>query len=148
MLGKWDPGDARAVKKEDLDQWQAEGIVDYMGTTDDVKSVILQADVVVLPSYREGAPRTLIEAGAMSRALIATDVPGCRHVVSDGFSGYLCEVRSGKHLAAAIRKYITLDDKEKFRLAMNSRAYIASNYDEKKVITAYQKVISSVTSKD
>lgn len=148
MLGKWDPLDKRSVKKEDLDQWQKQGIVDYKGTTDDIKSAILEADVVVLPSYREGAPRTLIEAGAMSRTLIATDVPGCRHVVSDGFNGFLCEVKSGEQLAQAINKYLTLEENEKIQLARNSRTYIESNYDEKKVINAYQKVISSVTSID
>ncbi len=148
MLGKWDVQDKRSVKKEDLDQWQEQGVIDYMGTTDDIKSAILEADVVILPSYREGAPRTLIEAGAMSRTLIATDVPGCRHVVSDGYNGYLCEVKSGQQLAKAIRKYLASDDSEKLTLARNSRAYIESNYDEKKVINAYQNVISSVTSID
>lgn len=148
MLGKWDPQDKRSVKKEDLDQWQEQGIIDYRGTTDDIKSAILEADVVVLPSYREGAPRTLIEAGAMSRPLIATDVPGCRHVVSDGFNGYLCVVKSGKELAQAMRRYLALEETEKRQLARNSRAYIESNYDEKKVINAYQKVISSLTIKD
>lgn len=148
MLGKWDPLDKRAVKQEDLKRWQKEGIIEYKGTTDDIKSFIKEADVVVLPSYREGAPRTLIEAGAMSRALIATDVPGCRHVVADNVNGYLCEAKSGKHLAEAIKKYLALEDEQKIALANSSRAYMESNYDEKKVINAYQNTISSVTSND
>lgn len=147
MLGKWDPEDKRSVKEEDLKAWQKSGYIDYKGTTDDVKSMITLADVVVLPSYREGAPRTLIEAGAMSRPLIATDVPGCRHVVEDGYNGYLCEVKSGTKLAQAIRKYLELDKKEKKQLATNSRAYMEKYYDEKKVIHAYQQVISKVVSK-
>lgn len=147
MLGKWDQQDKRSVKEEDLNQWQERGIIEYKGTTDDVKSMILEADVVVLPSYREGAPRTLIEAGAMSRPLIATDVPGCRHVVSDGFNGYLCEVKSGKELARAIARYLDLNNQEKLQLAKNSRTYMESNYDEKKVINAYQHVITSIGSK-
>lgn len=148
MLGKWDPQDKRAVKREDLDHWQKQGFIIYKGVTDDIQSVILQADVVILPSYREGAPRTLIEAGAMSRPLIATNVPGCKHVVSEGFNGYLCEVKSGTELANAIRRYIDLEDEEKLKLARNSRTYMESNYDEKKVIDAYQKVISSVILND
>ncbi|MDW3194136.1 MAG: glycosyltransferase family 4 protein [Cytophagales bacterium] len=147
MLGKWDQLDKRSVKQEDLDHWQEKGFIHYKGTTDDVKTMIVEADVVVLPSYREGAPRTLIEAGAMSRPLIATDVPGCRHVVSDGFNGYLCEVKSGKQLADAIRKYLVLENQEKLQLAKNSRIYMESNYDEKKVIIAYQEVISSIVVK-
>ncbi len=148
MVGKWDPQDKRAVKKEDLSLWQEKGYIEYKGTTDDIRSIIESADVVVLPSYREGAPRTLIEAGAMSRALITTNVPGCRHVVQDSFNGFLCKVRSGKQLAGVISKYIQMTDVEKLQLADNSRKYMEKNYDEKKVISAYQEVISNVTSND
>lgn len=148
MIGKWDQQDKRAVKSEDMIQWQKEDWIEYRGTTDNIKSEILKADVVTLPSYREGAPRTLIESGAMSRALIATDVPGCRHVVADGYNGYLCQVKSGEDLARAMRTYLQLSDAEKMQLARNSRSYMEDHYDEKKVIDAYRDVISSVVSKD
>ena len=145
IVGKWDQKDRRAVDKENLDRWQSDKILTYKGTTDDIKSIIKQADVVVLPSYREGAPRTLIEAGAMSRALIATNVPGCRHVVKENYNGLLCDVRSGRSLADVILRYLSTDENEKLRLANNSRSYIEEVYDEQNILNAYSCVISRLT---
>ena len=145
MIGKWDPDDKRYVKQDELAHWQENDQIIYKGTTDDIQSEIRQADVVVLPSYREGAPRTLLEAGAMSRPLIASDVPGCRHIVQHEFNGYLCEVKSGESLAAAMIRFIELPKEEKLRFAKNSRSFIADRYDEKLVIQAYDQIISELT---
>ena len=73
-------------------------MIDYLGSTDDVRPFIADADCVVLPSYREGTPRTLLEAAAMGKPLIATDVPGCRNVVEHGRNGFLCRVRDAEDL--------------------------------------------------
>ncbi|MGY6535227.1 MAG: glycosyltransferase [Pararhodobacter sp.] len=85
--------------------WEQEGVIEYLGTADDVRPAIAAAHCVVLPSYREGAPRTLIEAAAMTRPLIATDVPGYRDVVDDGRTGFLCTAQSGGSLAEACRRF-------------------------------------------
>ena len=86
-------------------------LVEYLGTADDVRPHIAAATAVVLPSYREGLPRSLLEAAAMARPLIAADVPGCRDVVDDGVNGFLCKVRDPvsladamKHVALAVHK--------------------------------------------
>ncbi|MCY7339090.1 MAG: glycosyltransferase family 4 protein [Sphingomonas bacterium] len=78
LLGPGDADNRTAISLEELAAWQAEGVVDYLGADDDVRSHIAAADCVVLPSYREGLPRSLIEAAAMARPVITTDVPGCR----------------------------------------------------------------------
>lgn len=145
MVGKWDKTDKRSVREKDLLEWEKNDLIQYKGTTDDIQSVILSADVVVLPSYREGAPRTLLEAGAMSRPLIASNVPGCRHVVKEGFNGFLCEPRSGKSLAEVIIRYLNSSPDQKLTLAKNSRTYMEDEYDESKVIAAYEAAISQLT---
>ncbi len=70
-----------AVSKDDVDSWEREGIIKYLGVTDDIREKISEVDTVVLPSYREGTPRTLLESASMAKPLIATDVAGCRDVV-------------------------------------------------------------------
>ena len=91
LLGPIDEGNRTAIARAELDGWVAQGLVEYLGETDDVRPYMAAASAVVLPSYREGLPRSLLEAAAMARPLIATDVPGCREVVEDGVNGYLCE---------------------------------------------------------
>ena len=76
-----------------MDTWIAEGVVRYLGASDDVRGEIKEADCIVLPSYREGMPRALLEAAAMGRPIITTDAVGCREVVDDGVNGFLCRVQ-------------------------------------------------------
>ena len=97
LLGFLDADNHSAVSRADVEQWVAEGVVNYLGKTDNVVPFMEAADCVVLPSYREGLPKTLIEAAAVGRPLVATDVVGCRDVVKDGFNGFLCEAKMHKH---------------------------------------------------
>lgn len=108
LLGAVGSENRSAIDAATLQGWVAEGAVEYLGTTDDVRPAIAAAACVVLPSYREGALRMLIEAAAMARPVIATDVPGCRAVVDREVSGFLCEVRSADSLAAAIERFLAL----------------------------------------
>ncbi len=91
LLGFLDAQNRTAVPRALVEQWVSEGVIEYLGPQDDVRPFIAAADCVVLPSYREGTPRTLLEAAAMAKPLIATNVPGCREVVEDGVNGLLCE---------------------------------------------------------
>ena len=142
ILGRWDKGEKRSVSESEMAIWEQEGILNYLGTSDDVRPVIKEVDAVILPSYREGTPRTLLEAGAMGKPLITTDVPGCRHVVEDGFNGFLCEPASGLSLANAIVKFLNLDDRQKLKMGENSRKAIEKKFDEKAVIESYNEIIS------
>lgn len=141
ILGGLDAVNRTAIGKDMVDQWCRDGVIDYLGTTDDVRPFIEAAHCVVLPSYREGAPRTLIEAAAMARPLIATDVPGCRAVIDDGVSGYLCQVRSGESLAAACLKFLRAPHDGWAEMGRAGRAKMERQFDQALVVARYLEAI-------
>lgn len=95
-----------AISREELDGWVAAGDLEYLGETDDVRPMLAEAHVGVLPSYGEGMPRSILEAMAMARPVIVTDVPGCRETVVPGHNGYLVPARDPEALAAAMARLI------------------------------------------
>ena len=141
LLGAVDAANRTAIDAATLASWEEDGTIEYLGTTDDVRPHIAAAHCVVLPSYREGAPRTLIEAAAMSRPLIATDVPGCRSVVEDGETGYLCKVRDGDDLAQHIETLLALPRAEMARMGRAGRAKMAKSFDQAIVVQAYRDAL-------
>lgn len=145
LLGALGVSNRSAIPKVTLDQWVAEGLIEYLGTVDDVRPVIEQASCVVLPSYREGAPRTLIEAAAMARPVIATDVPGCRTVVDDGRSGFLCAPRSSDSLAFAMERFIDLPLAARAEMGALGRSKMEREFDQAIVVEAYLDAIAELT---
>jgi glycosyltransferase involved in cell wall biosynthesis len=143
LMGALGADNVSAIDAKTLKTWVDEGTVEYLGTTHDVRPHIATAHCVVLPSYREGAPRTLIEAAAMARPVIATDVPGCRTVVARDVSGILCAPRSAESLAAAMRRF--LDTHHDARLAMGraGRQRMERHFDEAHVVSAYREAIAA-----
>jgi len=99
-------GNPSAIKKAELEGWIKEGTIEFLGTLEDVRPAIANSCVYVLPSYREGTPRTVLEAMAMGRPIISTDAPGCRETVVEGVNGYLVPVKDVCALAAAMEKFI------------------------------------------
>ncbi len=95
-----------SISRADLDRWQQEGVIEYLDETADVRPYIKDCDVYVLPSYREGTPRSVLEAMAMSRPIITTDVPGCRETVVPGQNGVLVAAKSWRSLATACETFI------------------------------------------
>lgn len=136
--------DGRAVPKALVDEWQADGAVEYLGTCADIRPHIKAADCVVLPSYREGLPRVLLEAAAMARPSIAADVPGCRHAVIEGVTGFLCEVRSAEALARAIVGMIELPRSDRERLGKNARAHAEEQFGVERVWNEYLSVLNRI----
>lgn len=137
LLGPLDEANRTAITRGELDRWVADGSVEYLGGTDDVRPFVAGSSVVVLPSYREGLPRALLEAAAMGRPLIATDVPGCREVIDPGVNGLLCEVRNARSLATAMKDLAQLPAQERVRMGEESRRMVERRYSEKVVIGAY-----------
>ncbi len=121
-----------SIRKEELDQWQREGAIEYLGKLEDVRPAIAESSVYVLPSYREGTPRTVLEAMAMGRPVITTDAPGCRETVVNGYNGYLVGVKSEEDLFQAMRHFIIRPD---LISLMGSRSYqiAVDKYDVNKV---------------
>jgi glycosyltransferase involved in cell wall biosynthesis len=142
LLGFLDVDNPSAVSKAKMDEWVAEGIVNYLGTSDNVEAEIAQVDCMVLPSYyREGVPKSLLEAGAMGKPIVTTDNVGCRETVDDGYNGFICEPRSSASLTDALNKIIQMSHDERLVLGANSRAKIENEFDEKIVINKYLRVV-------
>ncbi len=130
-----------AIHEDTLASWQREGLIDWAGAVPDIRPLIAESDCVVLPSYREGTSRALLEAAAMARPLVATDVPGCREVVDDGVNGYLCRPRDAADLARAMAR--VADDEPVRRAAMGEagRDKVRREFDEQIVIGRYLQAI-------
>ena len=146
LLGPIDEENRTSIRKSELSQWEKEGIIEYLGASDDVRPFIAAASAVVLPSYREGLPRSLLEAAAMARPLIATDVPGCREVVDDGLNGYLCNVRDSHSLAAAMERLAALPREQRLRMGEAARRKVHDRFSEEYVIRAYLDVLAELNS--
>ena len=144
LLGAIGFANRTSIDRSLVEQWQAEGLVDYLGTLDDVRPALAAAHCIVLPSYREGAPRTLIEGAALARPAIATDVPGCNSVVEGEVTGYLCKVRDAHDLADKIRAFVALEPDAREAMGGAARAKIEREYSVEFVIDAYRTLISEL----
>ena len=133
MVGEIDTRNPSAVPEDTVRAWQKDGVIEWFGHTDEVRPYIAMADVVVLPSYREGMPRSLLEASAMGKAVIATDVVGCREVVEHGRTGLLVPVRDAQALARAIVE-LACDPKRRAQMGAAGRDKILKQFDERFVI--------------
>ncbi len=133
LAGLPDPGNPAAVPQETVRAWVAEGVVQWLGHVDDMPALMRSVDVVALPSYREGLPKGLIEAAACGLPLVTTDVPGCRHVVTDGVEGLLVPAKDADALAAAIAR---LQDSPALRESLGhaARERAVREFDERSVV--------------
>lgn len=106
LVGWLDQGSPAAISERELHGWVADGVVHYHGHLDDVRPAIANASVYVLPSYREGTPRTVLEAMAMGRPIVTTDAPGCRDTVQHGVNGFLVPIKDATALAQAMEFFV------------------------------------------
>jgi glycosyltransferase involved in cell wall biosynthesis len=143
ILGSLDAQNRTAVPRAVMEEWVREGTIDYLGTSTDVRPHIAAADCVVLPSYREGTPRTLLEAAAMARPVVATDVPGCRQAVDNGENGLLCRAKDSEDLARAIRALLAMTAEERNVMGEAGRRKMERQFDEHLVIEKYRREISA-----
>jgi glycosyltransferase involved in cell wall biosynthesis len=141
LLGGRDERNPTVVEQRDLDRWHAAGLISWLGEVADVRPSIAQADVVVLPSYREGIPRTLLEGAAMGKPLITTDTTGCREVVEDGINGLLVPVKDAPALARAMVRMLS-DPAMRERMGKAGRAKMEREFDEQIVL---DKILKTYT---
>ena len=137
ILGAMDPEHKRGIKVEVIEEWIKSGMIEYLGTTDDVRPHINDADCIVLPSYREGTPRTLLEAASSSKPIIATDVPGCNHVVVNNYNGFLCKLKDAGDLAEKMSAMVKLENDTLKKFGENGRSKMEAEYNESVVINKY-----------
>ena len=138
LLGPAGVDNPGAISGTQLNQWSAEGNVTYLGESDDVRPHVAKADCVVLPSYyREGIPRTLIEAAAMGKPIITTDEVGCREAVEHGRTGFLCRSRSVDSLVEAMERILSLDAAALAEMGAEARRKAERQFDERLIAEAY-----------
>lgn len=145
LLGFFDVENRTSIPRSVVDAWAAEGLIEYLGTTDDVRTFLAAADCVVLPSYyREGVPRSLLEAAAMGRFVITTNAPGCRDTVDDGVTGLLCKPRDPVDLADKMLQFLALDQTSRTAMGWAGRRKMEREFDERIVINRYLAVIDAI----
>lgn len=144
LLGPTGIANKTAISAEEIQHWTEEGIIEYLGESDDIREIMAQNDAVVLPSYREGMSRVLLEGLAMGRPLIATNVPGCKQTVEEGKNGFLCRLKDADHLAEKLIAFIELSDAQRLEMGKASRCKAENEFDQKIVINAYLDQIKSL----
>lgn len=146
ILGPYYSGNPTAITKKEMDEWVEEGLVNYLGESDDVKSIVSKYDCIVLPSYREGLSRVLLEAASMAKPIVTTNVPGCKDVVEDGVNGFLCEKEDAVDLADKMEKIIHLTHAEQIQMGKRGRKRVVKEFDEpivnKKYIVAIEETLA------
>lgn len=148
LLGFLDVNNPSSVSKAQMQNWVDEGIVNYLGVSDHVETEIAKVDCVVLPSfYREGVPKSLLEAGAMGKPIVTTDNVGCRETVDDGVNGFLCEPRSTASLVYQLERIIIMGHQNRVAMGLRSRKKIEHEFDEKIIIAKYLEAIKLLLSK-
>ena len=132
LVGPTDTGNPASIPQETLVEWGERGWVRYLGERSDIRELMAMADIVALPSYREGFPRVLLEAAAMGKPMVTTDTPGCRDVVTDGVNGLLVPVGDAVALASAVEKLLASSDLRE-QMGKAARLKAVDEFDERKV---------------
>jgi len=145
LLGAIYTDNPTALKKDEIEIWEKKGVIKYLGKNDNVQDIIASCDCVVLPSYREGLSRVLLEGASMAKPIITTDVPGCRDVVEDNHNGFLCKPKNYHDLAEQMEKMLLLDENKRNKMGMKGREKILKSFDEKIVIKKYLEAIKELS---
>jgi glycosyltransferase involved in cell wall biosynthesis len=144
LLGPLNIVNRTAITHDDVQAWVNEGTIEYLGETDDVRPFLSSADCVVLPSYREGTPRSLLEASAVGRPIVAANVPGCRSVVEDGQTGVLCQAKSSLDLAEKMETIARMPESKRREMGQKGRVKMEREFDEKIVLRHYALAIQAL----
>lgn len=145
VLGSTDSGNPTTISDTELDSWVGDGILQYLGFQDDVRPAIAAADVLVLPSYyREGVPRSVLEAMGMGKPIITTDNVGCRDTVEEGENGFLVPPRNVETLVKAMEKAIGLSAEQRAEMGRKSRQKALAEFSDELVLPKYLALIREV----
>lgn len=137
VVGFADWDNPSAIRRQQLAEWEAEGLIVFHGPSDDVRPFIADADCIVLPSYREGLSRILLEAAAMECPMIASNVPGCREIVRDGVTGFTFAPRDARSLADCMARVVRMPAAEVRQLGANGRTLVLDEYSSEIVARKY-----------
>ena len=141
LVGFFDRTSKYNISSNEIEKWAEQGQIVFNGETQNVIAEIEKADCVVLPSYREGTPRSLLEAMASGKPIITTNVPGCKDVIEDGCNGFICEAKNVESLANAMEKILVLDSQSLMKMGQKGREFVENRFDEQIVVEKYLKEI-------
>lgn len=144
LAGSLDEESQLGIPNTQLQDWISRGLVEYKGFEKNSLNLYQEADCVVLPSYREGTSKSLLEAASCGIPIVTTDVPGCREVVEDGINGFLCKVKDSQDLAMKMEALYNLPDEAYTKMAIKSREKAKKQFDEKIVIKTYEAAILQI----
>ncbi len=139
VVGGLDSKNPSSVSQQELDTWKSEGTINFIGNVDDVRPYLVAHDVVVLPSYHEGLSKSLLEAMAMERSIITTDIAGCRSLVKN--NGYLVEPKNATSLMNGMEKILHLSHEDRINMGLEGRKMILETFDQKIIIAKYRTLI-------
>ncbi len=142
LLGPLGVENRTAISRSQMLTWQDEGSIEYLGETTDVRPFIQKSSCIVLPSYREGTSRVLLEAAAIGRPIITSDVPGCREVVSHGYNGLLCRPKDSNDLAKKIDEFVNYNYSVRLEMGVAGRKKIEIEFQHNIVCDLYIDAIS------
>ncbi|WP_162300129.1 glycosyltransferase [Kineobactrum sediminis] len=145
LCGFADVSNVSAMTTAQLQAWGEEPFTEWLGPTDAMEQVLAQVNCVVLPSYREGLPRSLLEAGATGLPVVVTDVSGCRHVVQHGVNGLLCEVRDAVALEQAMGAMVVMAAGERAVMGAAGRRVVEEGFGEGMVVEAAVAAVRRVS---
>lgn len=145
ILGQLGANNPACVNSQQMNLWEQTGAIKYLGETNNVYPYIEQAHCIVLPSYREGISRVLLEAASMEKPLIASNVPGCREIVIDGVDGFLCEPKNTSSLIACMMHMLSLPEAARDTFGRNGRDLVRKLFDEKIIIQLYKDKLAELS---
>lgn len=143
LVGGIDPDNPASLTEQELNEWVQKGDLEWWGHQSNMPEVLSQATIVVLPSYREGMPKVLLEAQALGRPIVTTDVPGCREAIENGKTGFLAQVKDEHSLANAIEKMI-INDELCLEFSRNARALAEHKFDIKQVVKTHMNIYENL----
>jgi glycosyltransferase involved in cell wall biosynthesis len=145
LLGRlWDGSE---ITEAEVESWVKAGTISYFGMTDAIKDFYAASNCVVLPSYREGTANVLLEASSMERPLIASNVTGCRDIVSHGLNGFLCDARSVDSLTEQMEAMLSLSESQRVEMGRQGRERMRAKFEKRIVIERYFDEICALTQK-
>lgn len=144
LAGPFDEENPTAIQPEEVMQWENENIIRYLGKTNNIEDFFILTDVVVLPSYREGLSRLLLEAACCQKPIITTNVPGCKELVNENVNGFLCDAMNTISLINAIEKMLSISLAERNTFGINSRKMVIEYFGKDRVNDLYLNTIKEI----
>lgn len=137
LVGFFDRNSKYNISNTEIENWVNQGQIVFNGESQNIVAEIEKANCVVLPSYREGTPRSLLEAMALGKPIITTNVPGCKDVIKDGSNGFICEAKNVQSLANAMEKMLMQNSESLLKMGQKGRELVENRFDERIVVEKY-----------